>query len=883
MPPSSGGGAGGGGQVTVNVNVNTRNAQQQITYLGAMMNEFGRQVTSRLTSMFSAVAVVTMAFQKVTQAMQQNIATAKQIGQLSAKFHIDPKEVHSLLLSANDAGVSVRALLMSMKQLGAAAGKASFSKDFRETFKMLGIDASKLSEMASKPAKHFAEVAKQLMQIGSETTRGAMGARLLGRQYQNMLPLIEKLGKSEEERQKFLNNENALGKREVDSAKANAKAQAEMNESFNKLIATLMPLGTILTNLFQLIILGLKRIAIQFGDYDDNRKGSDSFAIGGRKAQLASLVEGHLKSKERPDIYKGHSYDELVSSYGKDAIDKEIKLQQVGGLRLGNKLSLEGLGPNEAAFARGMEGVHMGIYATPGASGRDEYKSLFEKLGLEDEGKTMHAGFYRQRHNGQNIFENEGFVQAYVKFSKTLDDVSEKKIASLTKDERNILNRLKQLKSASGKFSLSANSAINSPQEQIAGKQELINYNIQRQREAGATIDAKEDAANRNAVEVQKVIAQFKTAASAMTDSPKNYRFNEKTGEVEEFDPTQARQGGALQFFRDPAAEEKAKKKQEKLDRAARRAEAELEIAGLDREDPTYQQKKIAIQMDLASEEEEDAQKEATKKRDELEGNITGVSMSANVKKLYSQFEYAKVMHEQDLGSEEKANRASQAYDAYLTAVQALETTTAEVSQHETNVTKAKAKQLELAEQLKQVEEKRFWKNKKENEEIAKDDNDRKRKTHERKIKDMKLEGKSQKEIDKANFDFEVEELERLAEEHDKALLEANEDGKITDEERADVRSKEEAVDAQYDRVQDSIYAMANKGTGAVSDLRKVGGGGLAYAIADDVAKQELDEVRRQTGILGKIEANTAVGERGQRGLKGLIDKGVYGDDNTPD
>jgi len=90
-------------------------------------------------------------------------------------------------------------------------------------------------------------------------------------------------------------------------------------------------------------------------------------------------------------------------------------------------------------------------------------------------------------------------------------------------------------------------------------------------------------------------------------------------------------------------------------------------------------------------------------------------------------------------------------------------------------------------------------------------------------------------------------------------------------------------VDAQYDRVQDSIYAMANKGTGAVSDLRKVGGGGLAYAIADDVAKQELDEVRRQTGILGKIEANTAVGERGQRGLKGLIDKGVYGDDNTPD
>lgn len=882
MPPSSGSG-GSGGQVTVNVNVNTRQAQQQITYLGAMMNEFGRQVTSRLTSMFSAVAVVTMAFQKVTQAMQQNIATAKQIGQLSAKFHIDPKEVHSLLLSANDAGVSVRALLMSMKQLGAAAGKASFSKDFRETFKMLGIDASKLSDMASKPAKHFAEVAKQLMQIGSETTRGAIGARLLGRQYQNMLPLIEKLGKSEEERQKFLNNENALGKREVDSAKANAKAQSEMNEAFNKLIATLMPLGTILTNLFQLIILGLKRIAIQFGDYDDNRKGSFDLARGGRQAQMSSLVEGHLKSKESPDRYTGLSYEQLVSTYGKDAIDREIKLQQNGGFRLRDKLLMAGLGPNEAGFARGMEQVHMGIYATPGASGREEYQSLFEKLGLENEGKTMQVGYYRQRYNGKNAFENEDFVNAYVKFSKTLDDVSEQKLASLTKEERTILNRLKQLKSASSKFSFSSNSSIQSPQEQIAGRQELINYNTQRQREASATVDAKEEAANKNAVEVQKVIAQFKTAASAMMGNNKSYRFNEKTGEVEEFEPSQSRQGGALQFYRDPVQEEKAKKKQEKLDKATRRAEAELEIAGLSKEDDLYQQKKIAIQMDLAKEEEADAQEEATKKRNELEGVATGESMAARVKRLYSQFEYAQTLHQQDLGSEEKANNAAQAYDSYLTAVQALEATTAEVSQHETNVTKAKAKQLELAEQLKQVEERRFWKNKKENEEIDKDDNDRKRKTHERRIKDMKLEGKSKQEIDKANFDFEVEELERIAAEHDKALLEANEDGVITDEERANVRAKEEAVDAQYDRVQDTIYAMANKGGGVVSDLRKVGGGGLAYAMADDVAKQELDEVRKHTTILGKIEANTAVGERGQRGLKGLIDKGHYGEDNSPD
>ena len=271
-----------GSDVDINVRVNAAEAAAGFKYAQTLASTFSTEVVSKFASVVGAAAVAKGAFDAVTSAMSANASMAKQVGGLASKFKIDPREVHSLLLAANDAGVSVRQLMMGMKSLGAQASKALVSKENAAVFKNLGADLDNLGNMATKPAASFAEMATLLMQIGNEQDRAAYGAKLFGRQYQQLLPLIEKVGKDAEARKKFLENENAMSNKEIAALREQARLQAEMKDGWEKLVAVFSTGVLAITGIVTMIAKALqgtkglyeewRLVNAEWKTYDSNQK-----------------------------------------------------------------------------------------------------------------------------------------------------------------------------------------------------------------------------------------------------------------------------------------------------------------------------------------------------------------------------------------------------------------------------------------------------------------------------------------------------------------------------------------------------------------------------------------------------------------------------------
>ena len=323
--------------VEVNVTANTQQAQKSIGYLQSLMGEFGEQATNRFAAMLGAAAVAKMAFDKVSQAISANIATAKQVSQMAIKFNIDPRAMHSITMAAKDAGVSVRALTMSMKQLGQYAGKALTSKELQVNFKQLGIEADKLNEIQAKPSKFLPEIAKALMEIGDENQRSAAGAALLGRQYQQLLPLIEELGASEEARQKFLDNENAMTEDQIAANKEIAQIQNDLSDGFDKMVASVAPLLLWAMNFVNLLAQGLGFIKDMIFESDEARAERESeesenvsLKIKKYETKLKEQQEaGTLSDKDKEGIEKAGGVEQYVTQQT-DALDKMEKARVAG-------------------------------------------------------------------------------------------------------------------------------------------------------------------------------------------------------------------------------------------------------------------------------------------------------------------------------------------------------------------------------------------------------------------------------------------------------------------------------------------------------------------------------------------------------------------------
>jgi len=322
--------------VEVNVTANTQQAQKSLNYLQSLMGEFGKQATNRFAAMFGAAAVAKMAFDKVSQAISANIATAKQVSQMAIKFNIDPVAMHSITMAAKDAGVSVRALTMSMKQLGKYAEKAMTSKDAQANFKQLGIDANKLNEIQAAPSKFLPEIAKALMEIGDENQRSAAGATLLGRQYQMLLPLIEELGTSEEARAKFLENQNAMTEEQIAANKEIAKIQNDLSDGFDKLVASVTPLLAWAMDFVNLLAKGVTHIKDMIFESDKARAAREEKesldVTAGVALYRENLVKrkesGTLSEKDKAGIEKAGGVDEYVASQSTAMEEMELSRQK---------------------------------------------------------------------------------------------------------------------------------------------------------------------------------------------------------------------------------------------------------------------------------------------------------------------------------------------------------------------------------------------------------------------------------------------------------------------------------------------------------------------------------------------------------------------------
>jgi hypothetical protein len=321
--------------VEVNVTANTQQAQKSIGYLQSLMGEFGKQATNRFAAMLGAAAVAKMAFDKVSQAISANIATAKQVSQMAIKFNIDPSTMQSITMAAKDAGVSVRALTMSMKQLGKYAEKAISSKEIQVNFKQLGIEADKLNEIQAKPSKFLPQIAKSLMEIGDENQRSAAGAMLLGRQYQMLLPLIEELGTSEEAREKFLDNENAMTEDQIAAHKEVAKIQNDLQDGFERLVAGVAPLLTWAMSFVSLLADGLGFIKDMIFESDKakkERKTKESSNFANRVERYASSLKakqesGNLTEDEAKAIEKAGGVDQYITQQ-LEAVNEQKKKEK---------------------------------------------------------------------------------------------------------------------------------------------------------------------------------------------------------------------------------------------------------------------------------------------------------------------------------------------------------------------------------------------------------------------------------------------------------------------------------------------------------------------------------------------------------------------------
>jgi hypothetical protein len=306
----------------INIKVGLQGAAEvkaQMGYIQAAANSFADKLTNKFVSTFSAVAVGAMAFDKLLESVNKNISAAKQITSLSTKFHLDPKAVHSMMIAANNAGVAIRTLLQGMKQLTKYAdGAMSKGGGSRSLMKQLfGMDANgkeiqdldaKIQEISKSPAKFLPEVAMALAKINNEQDKTKMGTQLLGRQYQQLIPLLEQLAESEEARNNFLNNGSAMSAEQIEQAKKLGAATSDLQNAWDKFAASLFPVLTFLLNGLSLLSSWVQQIKIIGQTWrnevtQENAKVNEKIVRyeGGLRKRASS---GNLTDEEKADLKK---------------------------------------------------------------------------------------------------------------------------------------------------------------------------------------------------------------------------------------------------------------------------------------------------------------------------------------------------------------------------------------------------------------------------------------------------------------------------------------------------------------------------------------------------------------------------------------------------
>ena len=897
--------------IDINVGVNSAGASASLNYLKKMSSTFADEAVSKIASLVGAAAVAKMAFDKVSEAMSKNAAMAKQIGGLSSKFHIDPKEVHSLLLAANDAGVSVRSLLMGMKSLGAQASKALINKDQMNVFKQLGMDVDKVGDMANKPAKQFAELAKSLMEIDNETDRAAYGTKLLGRQYQQMIPLIESLGASAAAREKFLENENAMTNEQIQSQRTMAKMQSEMEESWLKIVAMLSPLLLQMTSFLGLLVESLAKsdgILEKWKAINTEMKAASSAKAQADQKQYDSDVKDYKKNKvlwgEMAEKH-GATSPEAMAMLDKIRVFEAGKVKEGTGAGTGKQAEFINeykdldaqkkdaaaeatLQENSAAMMAEKKEREIKELAEKrrnfgqAAPGKTQAKLKAEKRALEKiqsglayadvapENQWMLEQGYSHAYAadpeaGRKKNNRSGFDDAMVKVEHATKHLllNGPMGYGMTNDEQTAMTEYFNLERAINQSRKEADS--------FAGKGNV---------DALAEKDAKESAAAR--ANKNKANKRYNELFLQTFGMDKKMYVDDEGNFQEGIKPVAK---GYLRDVEDVDAPKKAKEKK-KRERAEKRAMNQQRVEAGTVEAAQFQL--IYAQEDAQSWQEDEVDpKEAAlaaaqsrfdalhaeKERIENDFNQTKFGdkygSDLDIREEISAEEVKRSTYQPgEEGGEAGTTKAGTrlafreefqaAISVYKNAQRELETAIADSSKAGLEMIKLNNEMIAKRTALWQAEKEARL-------DINAMDEDSETRLHNRKLKMMGYEGKTKNEIAKEDFIFQMQKLKEYNDEYDAAMKAAKDaaspgGGKISPEEEKQLKELRDKVLKQGTTTESAAYkSIETKGWSVESSMRSIGGGGLQIGVNDSVELQALDVLKEQLAEAKALPEKLAV------------------------
>jgi hypothetical protein len=792
--------------VDINVNANTAAAQKSLSYLQTLMGEFGKQATNRMAGLLGAAAVAKMAFDKVSEAISANIATAKQVSQMAIKFNIDPSAMHSITMAAKDAGVSVRALTMSMKQLGKTAEKAMTNKDMQANFKQLGIEAEQLNEIQAKPSKFLPQIAKSLMEIGDENQRSAAGALLLGRQYQMLLPLIEELGASEEARAKFLENENAMSEEEIAANKEIAEIQNDLTDGFEKMVASVAPLLAWAMNFVNLLAEGLgfiKDMIFETAKAKKERETKSSSNVGNKIAKFQET----LKVKQEA---------------GTLSDEEKAGIEAAGG-------SVEGYVAQQTALL-------------------DKREQAFAKL---NKAKAEAASTGAMTPKNQKAYEESKKV-----VEETEGKLSQSYLTSLGIDKTQMGKRRFLLGRDDQRMAYMEAAKDTATASETGDLGKIVKLGVT---EANKGIRAKADAAREARMKEQlaKYVSTKKSQAAVLGKAydPATDQMYDKAEYKELLQSrgaTEADISKQIKTFEDEAL--RAKKEQAEKRSIRTLAGSERRLYMRDPETGLKTFKRNVDEITVA----EDALQDKVDAN--VEVNEDFEKQDTLVKDLQKQLK-----EQEDSDKEKNIDK-----DAHILRIQMQ--ISQEMLKHRelaAKVNDAKAQEVQLEENLRKAKEKRYFEDRAEHEKSKARFQDRASSERELEYKLMRAEGKSKREVDEQRLADDQVEYERMLKEYRKAYeeFEGNDvkgpgGRKLNDEEEKQLQALTKGLDAKQKSLLEQALNLGDvKGEGKVTDMRRIGGGGMEFGGLESTARQQVNLQREANSKLEKIYG-VLVGDR---------------------
>lgn len=834
----------------VNVEVGffgTENALRQMNVITRAANSFGSQLTSKLAGTFGAVALGAMAFNKVEQAMQKNIATAKQVSSLAIKFNMDPQQVHSVKMAADDAGVSVRSLLMASKALAKAAEQGGSNRQMMENWKQLGFTAEKVNEIQARPMKFLPEIAEKLSRIGDESERNAAGALLLGRQYQQLQPLIDKLGESEEAREKFLNNQNALTKEEIEMNKEIARINSQMEESLNKFAAA--GSGIVAwSKQFASNIMDAVSFIAEFIKQREKLKGGEKEEQAG---QIGLRMEGEANAMylRRQARMEKTQRGEMLSQ---EELDEESAVNEAGGIE--NYIAKMAELAKAEADVGGKDNV-AGIDVTADKDGKKNAKLRAQ---LEAFKKKIDLEQLENANSGT--------------FKKIIEQM--RGTAQKNKDSEVFVEKLEDGTTAVRR------------RNKITG--EVSGYSSGAHTEALA---ATQRGQNAQAAAYKPLEQRGNAYMSSFGGAWGLGRWDSKTGKFysdEEFAKLQESRsksggkddGGALSF-EDARAKAKADKEQKKLERELDRSERAKKVEGMS---PVEKAKDnlINVQQDVEIAKQDIAEKESEEEgaRKRIEAINAAkdkfykdkAAVDEDIKKREKEFGRELTSDEKDFMYKSKGVDAGRE-EELLAMVKSIASIQKEIEAIEKERIKLKIKlnqeqnrEVQAADALRQAEDSQWAKEKGDADKKRKDAADFEKEERGRRHDKMRREGKSELDIKQDNFKSELDAYEKTVKHKEDLEKEINArraervkrglKDEYTDAEKAQLDAAKEGVDAARKSTDAALKSMETEGkpTVVASDLGRAGGG----AVVQFGGNNPADLIRKSNEYLAIIAKHSS-------------------------